>query len=266
MNPVSCIMLAQLGRDEYIRRAVRYFSLQRSSTPQTIDRQFHELVIIHSDGEQFQDWLEQITMSLPLVKVLEFKGTLGAKRNHGVANASHGIVAVWDDDDLHLTTRLSEQASVASAGGFTAVSTYIHLFEQQKTAYPIRKDTTGIADRPWQIVESSLCVNRSLFLSVGGYSDKNVCEDTDLIGKLWATGKFRPTRNDRIIFGYSCTGSGMMSIEHHRAIVREATKLTLKFLEYHPIDNVGMRALEGYTLNTSDGYFVVANGELVKYI
>lgn len=257
---VSCIMLAQQGRDQYLKRAIRMFAYQNHKN------RSHELVIVHSESLEYHEYVVGMVTGMK-VKVFNCTGSLGYKRNYGVSMASNDLIAVWDDDDIHFPHRLEKQTRLlVNDKSFTAESTYLHVFENSKNAYPIRKDTTGVADRPWQIVQSSLMVPKALFESVGGYSDKSVGEDTDLIDKLWGTGTYRPSTNHPlIVFGYVCTGSGMMSVRHHQDIVSESTKLTLQSIINDPIDHLVCNELNMYRFNTSDGVFILNDDTFYPY-
>lgn len=253
---VSCIMLAQLGREDYIVRAISMFSKQ------TIVQK--ELIIIHSDGDKFNEWLLTISKGVN-AKVVSHEGTLGSKRNRGVHEASRPWIATFDDDDIHHPDRLAYQLSIVNQSrdvAFTAFSRYIHVFEQKKTAYLLRKDVGGKADRPWLIIEPTLFASRKLILSMGGFSDKNTGEDSDLIDRMFKRLAFVPHPEDSpILFGYNCTGRGVMGDSHHVEIVASSTKLILKDTE---LDGM-LPYLNGYTINCSDGVFLINQEKLYLY-
>ena len=101
-NPlVSCIM-PTFGRPEFIDEAVAMFIAQ--------DYPEKELIVLNDcPGQTFR-------CGLPGVRVINSRQrypSLGEKRNAAIEMASGGMIAVWDDDDVHLPWRLSFSVSEA---------------------------------------------------------------------------------------------------------------------------------------------------------
>jgi len=74
---VSCVMLTMLGREDFRKRAIESFNSQTWEN--------RELVVVDCEG------------------------TIGAKRNIGVATSRGEIICHWDDDDWSAPGRLEDQ-------------------------------------------------------------------------------------------------------------------------------------------------------------
>ncbi len=92
---ISCIM-PTFGRPAYVGEAVAMFLAQ--------DYPAKELIILNDCPDQF------FSSDLPGVSVTNVSNrypTLGEKRNAAIELARGDLIAVWDDDDVHLPWRLS---------------------------------------------------------------------------------------------------------------------------------------------------------------
>lgn len=92
---VSCIM-PTYGRPDYVNESVDMFLAQDYSNK--------ELIILNDCADQ------RFIYEHPGVCVINESarfGSLGAKRNHCIDAANGSVIAVWDDDDIHLPWRLS---------------------------------------------------------------------------------------------------------------------------------------------------------------
>lgn len=130
---VSCVMPTR-ERPQFARQAVRYFLAQ--------DYPNLELVVVEDGPSQLTGGLPddaRIRLLGSPARTGERRGqpggrptnrstSIGALRNLGVATARGDIVVLWDDDDWHGPTRISDQVAPILAG----------------TA-----DITGLASVPW---------------------------------------------------------------------------------------------------------------------
>ena len=258
-------MLTQEGREDYIERSLSMFMRQSMTSPR-------ELIIVHADGDRFHKWLQERTSSMH-VQLLRNSGTLGARRNEAAKIATHDFIATWDDDDVSTPSRLGKQleALLSAGAAFTAETQYIHLFERQHTAYLLRKDVGGHANKPWEVVEPSLMWNRRRCGSTW-FGDSYVGEDTDFLNRLNGSRRFASTNADDgfppVVFSYTCGDKGMMSLEHHQTIVSRCTKMPSRLIASGQRIAPSMIDLipEGYRLITSDGMWDVGKaGQLTPY-
>lgn len=256
MLGVSCIMLTRIGREPYFLRSIDMFRSQ------TIKNK--ELIIIHSENYKFSEWISLHTKNIDC-KVIYHPGTLGSKRNIGVMNAKYSWIATFDDDDIHLPNRLEFQLSLVKDKGdvFTAFSRYVHIFERKKTAYLVKRDVIGYADKEWLILEPTLFASKKLVLNAGGFSDKNESEDSDLIKKIFNRYvNYKNIDNKKsVLYGYVNTGGGVMSDSHHIDMISKSNKLSINDID---ISSWSLY-LTNYTINCCDGRYVINNEKVYSY-
>jgi len=129
-------------------------------------------VVIVNDGAP-------LVCALPQARVLNLKRgrhpTLGALRNVGLREARGEWIAVWDDDDISLPTRLAESLQAVDGGA----------------AIYVRSNVMWVADATLRL--TALCagccyptalLHRPTALAVGGFGDTNHAEDAVLFERL----------------------------------------------------------------------------------
>lgn len=106
MNKISCICVTR-NRYPELQGCVEAFLNQTYTNK--------ELVIVDDSRKRhFPKWLQEIIMKHPstiLYKRLNNVTAIGTKRNKAISLASGTYVAIWDDDDIHFSTRLEKQMS-----------------------------------------------------------------------------------------------------------------------------------------------------------
>ena len=163
---VSCIM-PTFGRPEYVDEAVAMFLAQ--------DYPEKELIVLNDcPGQTFR-------CDLPGVRVINSRQrypSLGEKRNAAIEMASGGMIAVWDDDDVHLPWRLSFSVSEA-----LRLNTEFYR-PAEFWAYwggPVLHDNQAVEG--W-VNHGTALFSKDLWRRVGGYPPKGVGEDADFFARI----------------------------------------------------------------------------------
>lgn len=136
-----------------------------------------ELVIIN-DGDPLPRIDGALVVNLPR---RASRWTIGEKRNAGVRMARGEFVATWDDDDISLPNRLSDQmAHIVEHGGDYVMADRMHISDENMK---IIGDCTrhNIALKP---VMPSALVRRSMIVRAGGYEAVDYLEDMNILEKI----------------------------------------------------------------------------------
>ncbi|MCU1326650.1 MAG: hypothetical protein JWN34_2020 [Bryobacterales bacterium] len=162
---ISCLCVTR-NRREWLPKAIACFLAQ--------DYEPRELVIV-VDGDDVAD----LVPADPRIRVIEFSGTVGDKRNAGSYAANGEIIAVFDDDDHSAPGRLTDQVT--------------RLLESGKavTGYHTLRYTDG--DRSWMYLGTPFfaagtsLVYRRTWWESHPFASKNVGEDRDFADEAcWA--------------------------------------------------------------------------------
>jgi glycosyltransferase involved in cell wall biosynthesis len=94
-------MVTQSGREKLILDAVRDFENQRYVNK--------ELVIVHDESEEFDNWLHTVTPDAHIYGLDRSFPTLGWLRNLAATYATGDVLCQWDDDDRYHPDRLEQQ-------------------------------------------------------------------------------------------------------------------------------------------------------------
>lgn len=103
--------------------------------------------------------------------------TLGDKYNKTIAQANHGIVLIWDDDDICLPGRISYSIRHMIDQVFLASRNFILYGHTGQL---------DVLDRPFP---ATLCINKELFFRLGGYAAQDKGADLNIAlqaGKITA--------------------------------------------------------------------------------
>lgn len=138
-----------------------------------------ELVIIN-DGEPLPRIDGALVVNLPR---RANRWTIGEKRNAGVRMARGEFVATWDDDDISLPNRLSDQMSCAVENGADYVlADYMHVADEEMRI-------AGVCARKLAPVMGSALIKRNMLVRVGGYEILDYGEDVQMMEKCRILGR-----------------------------------------------------------------------------
>lgn len=138
-----------------------------------------ELVIIN-DGEPLPRIDGALVVNLPK---RDNRWTIGEKRNAGVRMARGEFIATWDDDDISLPNRLSEQMLCASENNADYVlADYMHVADEDMRI-------AGVCERRLAPVMGSAMIRRSMIVRVGGYEILDYGEDVQMMEKCRIVGR-----------------------------------------------------------------------------
>ena len=144
MPLVSCLCLTMASRLEFLKQAIACFLAQ--------DYPNRELVIVADFGADVWGAVPDDDR----IKRLECSGSIGEKRNFGVANSSGEIIAHWDDDDFSAPGRLTDQVTRLLESG-KAVTGYRNLIFSDGTRRWLNTN-----DVHWAF-DASLCYRREFW-------------------------------------------------------------------------------------------------------
>lgn len=163
---ISCIM-PTYGRPEFLGEAVAMFLAQ--------DYPEAELVLLNDCvGQDFQ-------CSAPRVRVVnaaERYPTLGEKRNAAIEMAAGQVIAVWDDDDIHLPWRLSFSYREMQRWRteFYRPSAFLSYWGEEQ----LRDDHVI----PSWVSHGVSMFTKDLWRRVGGYPARDVGEDSEFFARI----------------------------------------------------------------------------------
>lgn len=196
---VSCIM-PTYGRPDYVAESLAMFLAQ--------DYPNKELVICNDCAGQ------SFICDIANVRVINCEDrypSLGDKRNAAMSHAEGELIAIWDDDDIHLPWRLSFSIEM-----MTRHATPVY-FPYEFWAYwgdPALHDNQSV---PGWMNHGHMIFRRDLWEAAGGYPSWMVGEDSELttrmleiLGRPWP--RYDLAREDRV---YVMRG---VSRYHHTSI------------------------------------------------
>lgn len=187
MKPFITCLCVTRNRPDWLIAAVACFQARMFSDA--------ELLIV-ADGDIVSDNFGDSRVRV--VNLPSRPKTLGDKRNIGCDLASGEVIAIWDDDDHHCPTRLSDQINTMVRSGLPV------------TAYNRMKFTDGIN---WWVYDGilqsvgiggSLCFTKN-FWAHNNFPSLNEAEDNEFIRMAWERREFIATP--------ACAENSMAGIE-----------------------------------------------------
>lgn len=178
---VSCILLTtHPKRAAYLPDAVRSFRAQTHPDK--------ELVVVN-DGAP-------LASRSPDIRVVNLPArgrryTIGEKRNVGIREARGEWLATWDDDDVSLPARLTEQLDAAMEHDANLVLT------DQAAVADEQMKVVGNCQLLTNLVMASLLVTRDLAVRTGGYTVVDFAEDQAFYYRAALLGRARVLRMPR---------------------------------------------------------------------
>lgn len=170
---VTCVLLTT-----HPKRAAYLPDALRSYRAQTLPSR--ELVIVN-DGEVAlaSNAPDVRVVNLPPVPPHAARWTLGEKRNVGVRAARGEWLATWDDDDLSMPERLTEQLRYAlSHGADYLVGDRTHVADAD---LDVQGSCYRGAAKP---VMATALIRRTFAVAAGGYAPKDYMEDAELMARI----------------------------------------------------------------------------------
>ena len=170
LSIVSCICLTtHPKRVKFLPDAISSYRAQEYPNK--------ELVIIN-DGDPLPRIDGALVINLPK---RENRWTIGEKRNAGVRMARGEFIATWDDDDISLPNRLSEQVAYAAANdGDYVMADRMHISDENMK---IIGDCTRKSVTVKPVMPSAL-IRRSMIVRAGGYEALDYLEDMNILEKI----------------------------------------------------------------------------------
>lgn len=167
---VSCILLTtHPKRAAFLPDAVASYRAQTHAP--------RELVVVNDGPVRLRsDSSDIVVVNLP---ARGHPWTIGEKRNVGVRHAQGEWLATWDDDDISLPHRLTEQ--LRHARGMSAdyvMADRMHIADADMRVYGSCFRSTNRPTMP------SALVRRDLVVRAGGYPAKNYMEDAELLERV----------------------------------------------------------------------------------
>lgn len=169
MQPlVSCVCLTtHPKRAAFLPDALRSYRAQQYPSK--------ELILIN-DGAPLASRAEDIhVVNLP---DRGRRYTIGEKRNAGIRCSNGEFIATWDDDDMSMPHRLTEQIEMALGVGADYV-----LADRMHVADETMK-VMGACQRALKPVMPSALIRKSIMVDVGGYSALDYLEDYNILERI----------------------------------------------------------------------------------
>ena len=202
---ISCMCLTY-GRPHLLEEAIYSFLNQKYNGKK-------ELVVLNDLSEQ------TLKFDHPEVKIINLKNrveTVGEKRNICADLCTYDNLAVWDDDDIYLSHRLSFSAKMMENKRYFKPTKAFYLLPDKTIKGPVSQWFTsgGI----WQ---------KSLFIEAGKYAHMGSRQDSDLERKfikiLGSNLNYENITPEEIYYLYRCSGNSYHLSVFGRDIQNEPT-------------------------------------------
>ncbi len=175
---VSCILVTH-NRREFVSQAIKYFLRQ--------DYPEKQLIILDDGTDEIMDLVPDLG-NIEYIR-LEYKLSVGEKRNKGVEASQGDIILFWDDDDWYSPDRITYQVgSLVDENVDATVLQNGLVFDLQRNQFWICKPSLRDKMFSYGVIGGTIAFKKSIFDHQVRFPNTNLAEDAEFLSLLYSAG------------------------------------------------------------------------------